>query len=435
MRNVAPLLAPAAAALLTAPAAHAGLTDTAVHAPAGYYSFLPPAKGVSYTDAVFGTSVQRVSDALATPDNASGGNLNWAMTEYASMAAFNTSNTRFILQHDSYYALYDGNGAYVKDLPFEIHASAEPRWARNDGNLLFYVAGNRLKSHNVSTGATTTLHTFSEYGAISGHGESDISWDGDHFVLAGDGRYVFVYRISNDTKGTVLDSAGNGWNSLYITPNNNVLISYYASGAGRFRGIELFNANMQFVRQVTTVGGHMDVTKDTDGSEVLVWTNAGDTQPICDNGIVKVKLATAAQTCLVELDWSLAVHVSCPDQGGCIVGTYAPSDPDPDLSWPAYTNELLQVSLSGAAPTRILHHRSRPLDDYNYTPRAAISRDGSKLLFSSNYGLQDLQGKPANYSDAYLVQLGGAPPPPPGGAIFSDTLESGNFTKWSNIAD
>jgi hypothetical protein len=79
----------------------------------------------------------------------------------------------------------------------------------------------------------------------------------------------------------------------------------------------------------------MDVTRDTDGSEVLVWTNSADPSPICDNGVVKVRLADARQTCLVELDWSLGVHISCPDDaGGCLVGTYAPGDPDPGIGWP-----------------------------------------------------------------------------------------------------
>jgi hypothetical protein len=428
-KSVLVSLAAAAAIQFAAAPARAELTDTAVHAPANYYGFLPPARGGSYVDAVFGTTIQRVSDAVSSPDNAAGGTLTWVMTEYASMSAFNSSNTRFILQHNSYYGLYDGQGTYLGDLPFEIHASSEPRWSRTDDASLYYVHGNQLKKHDVGTGATSVVHTFSEYGAISGHGESDISWDGDHFVLAGDGRYVFVYRISNDSKGTVLDTAGNAWNSLYITPGNNVLVSYLASGAGRFRGIELFNANMQFQRQATTVGGHMDVTRDTDGSEVLVWTNAGDPAPICDNGVVKVRLATAQQTCLKELDWSLAIHVSCPDQGACVVGTYAPSDPDPAFDWPAYTNELIRVPLDGTATSRIAHHRSRPLDDYNWSPRASLSRDGSKLVFSSNFGLPEILGRPENYSDAYLIRFfggGGG-----GGAIFADGLESGDLSQWS----
>jgi hypothetical protein len=51
-----------------------------------------------------------------------------------------------------------------------------------------------------------------------------------------------------------------------------------------------------------------------------------------------------------------------------------------------------------------------------------VSRDGTKLLFSSNFGLQDQLNLPTEYSDAYLISLSGGsgggggttePPPPP----------------------
>jgi hypothetical protein len=109
------------------------------------------------------------------------------------------------------------------------------------------------------------------------------------------------------------------------------------------------------------------------------------------------------------------------------VGTYAPGDPNPASGWPAYTNELLRVRLDGSATERLAHHRSRPFDGYNYTPRASVSRDGSKLVFSSNYGLQEILGRADDYSDAYLMQLGGGGVPP----LFGHGFEAGNTGGWS----
>ncbi|HUP22146.1 MAG TPA: hypothetical protein VNB06_04315, partial [Thermoanaerobaculia bacterium] len=161
-----------------------------------------------------------------------------------------------------------------------------------------------------------------------------------------------------------------------------------------------------FRRQLTRAGGHMDVTRDTSGEEVLVWTNSADPSPICDNGIVKVRLSDSQQSCLLSLDWSLAVHISCPDgNGSCFVGTYAPSDPTPERGWPAFTNELLQVLLDGSEVRRLAHHRSRPFNGYNYMARATVSRDGGQLVFNSNYGLQSVLGAPSEYSDAYLIAV------------------------------
>jgi hypothetical protein len=91
--------------------------------------------------------------------------------------------------------------------------------------------------------------------------------DGDHFVFAGDSRYIFVYQISTDEKFNVFDTGTTSFDSLYITPQNNVIVSWYPSGTVRFTGQELFDINMNFLRQVGRADGHKQVTRDTDGSE------------------------------------------------------------------------------------------------------------------------------------------------------------------------
>jgi PKD repeat protein len=388
------------------------LTDNGVHQPANYYGFVPPAKGGSYVDSVFGTSIKRITDARNTTNDASGGTLEMIVNEYSTMSAFNLDSTRLILQHYGYFALYDGNGNFIKNLPFE---TGEPRWSRQDPRVVYYVAGNSLKSWNSESGQIATLRTFSEYSRISGHGESDICFDGNHFVFAGDSRQIFVYEIGSNTKGPVLDTGGRGFDSLYIAPDDWVTVTWLPVGTSRYNGIELFDRNMNFQRQLTRAGGHMDVTRDTDGSPVLVWANAADPTPVCDNGIVKVRFSNAQQTCLISFDWSLAHHTSAPDGNGwAFVETYAYYDPNPYTgNWPAYTDEVVQIKLDGSEKRRLLHHRSRPLNSYWYTPRVSVNRDGSKLVYSSNYGLQQILGYNTEYSDVYLVDVPGAGTPSP----------------------
>ena len=91
-----------------------------------------------------------------------------------------------LLQHFSYFGLYDGSGNFLNNLPFEISASAQPRWSRTAPYVLYYVSGNQLKQYNVVTNAKSVVHTFAEYSSVTGKGKSDISFDGDHFVLVGD---------------------------------------------------------------------------------------------------------------------------------------------------------------------------------------------------------------------------------------------------------
>jgi hypothetical protein len=140
----------------------------------------------------------------------------------------------------------------------------------------------------------------------------------------------------------------------------------------------------------------MDVTLDSDGTEVMVWANSNDRQPICNNGIVKIRLADGQQTCLATLDWSLAAHISGPDNSGFVyVDAYAPDNPNPNplSGWFEYTNELLRIKLDGSQVLRLAHHRSRPfgINTYNWQPRVSTSRDGSRVVYASDYDLQVIE--------------------------------------------
>jgi hypothetical protein len=402
-----------------------GADDKVVRPAPVYDTFVPPAVGQSYTDTVFGVSIKRVSNSRNMTNNAVSGPLTFVSTEYPTASPFNSDNSRLILQHAGYFGLYDGNGTYLRDLAFSANAATEPRWSRTDPNALYYVSGNSLMKLNVDTGASTVVRAFTEYAAIRGRGESEISFDGDHMVFAADelpgatpgvmNRYVFVYEISTNTKGAVLDTLGHLYNQLYLAPNNSVAIGWLESGTARFAGVELFDRNMVFQRQLTRAIGHMHLTRDTNGDDLLIWTNSSDPQPIpsCENGLVKVRLSDARQTCLLQLDWSLAVHITAPDGNGWVfVETYDPSEPPPAApAWKLYSNEILQVKLDGTETRRLLHHRSRLTANYGYQPRAAVSRDGSRLVFTSNYGLQGILGYPFTYTDAYFVAVPALVPP------------------------
>lgn len=402
--------------LLGAGLANTSPNDTRVRMPLDYTTFLPPAVGASYKDSVFRTSITRITDATRTADDSNVGNLTWIENEYSAASPFNNDNSRLILVHESYFGLYDGMGKFLGNLPFEINASTEPRWSRTDNNTLYYhiAGGNQLKSYNVATGSMTVVHEFSEYSSISGKGQMDISLDGDHFVFVGDGHDVFVYTLSTNTKGTVFNAGAHGlFGVVYITSDNYVTISWSTPGSGPYNGIELFDADMQFVRQLTHAAGHMHMGVDVGGESVLIWTNSADPWPPipnCNNGIVKVRLRDGAQTCLLALDWSLAVHISAADNTWAFVETYNPIDVIPPTDWFAYTNEVLQIKLDGSEIRRLAHHRSRPLDapfdNYVYEPKVVASRDGARIVYGSNFGLQAILNYPHPYADTYMITTG-----------------------------
>lgn len=384
------------------------IKDNLIHRPSNYYSFKPPEKGKFYTDPIFNTKIQRISNALITHNDSDTGNLDYIANEYSTICPFNNNKSLYILQHESYFALYNQYGTYIKNLPFLINASSQPRWSRTDYAIIYFLASNTLQQYNVNTDRIDLIKTFPEYQVISGKGEADISFDGNYLVLSGDDRHIFTYHIPTKTKSRILDVQGKNFDSIYITPHNNVTVTWNTVGTVRYSGIELFNLNMEFIRQLTRAGGHMDVTKHNT-KECLIWCNSNDPNPVCANGIIRVDIATGYQTCLLSLDWNLGVHISCPDKNFAIVSTYTPSDPDPMSSnWHPYTNEVFKVPLNGTQASRFLHHRSRPYSSYNYMPKATVSRDGSRVIYTSNYGLQR-EGNyyPPEYVDAYIFNVPG----------------------------
>src|SRR5688572_41522 len=88
--------------------ARSDAADGNIYSPPNYTTFQPPASGGSYTDPIFGTNIKRLTNALATPNVDSGGNLIFISDEYSSMSAFNSDNSKILLIHQSYFGLYDG---------------------------------------------------------------------------------------------------------------------------------------------------------------------------------------------------------------------------------------------------------------------------------------------------------------------------------------
>jgi hypothetical protein len=403
-------------ALGTLNASPANVTSVEVLAAPSYSELEPPPAGQVYVDPVFGTPILRVTDAVDTEDTLAGGNLEFAVNEYSSVTPFNADSSLVLLIHESVFALYDTAGHFLRVLPEEVHARSEPRWSLTDPSVFYFLHDNELRSFNVATGEESVVRRFSEYHQIGGRGETDISTDGDHLALVGDDRDVFRYEISTNTKGRTLDTSRIGsFDQVMVTPDNQVLIGWRSKGVGRGRGLELFDPDMNFMWQISQATGHMDVARDNDGGQIVIRTNADDPNPICDNGVVKIRLGDLTQTCLLSLDWGLAVHISAPgEMPWFFVSTYAPDDPRPgDPGWTVYANEILRVMIDGSGVERLAHHRSRPWNDYNYEPRASASRDGARLLYSSNFSLQSLLGYDAEYSDVYMIGSDVPPPPPP----------------------
>ena len=389
----------------------AGLPENErIMVPANYTTFSPPAVGGQFVDSVFGTTITRLSDGMKQFKDG-------VHHEYATMSAFNRDNTMIFLQGDNTgYFIVDRNGKMLMRLEFSN--SAEPRWSHTENDVFYYHEDNRLLKYSVTARRATTVAMFSQYERITfGGGESDISEDGDHLMIAGDMRHVGVFTLSTGKLGRVIDmSALNGWAEVYITANNNVAVRWEEDGEGKYQGMGLFDGNMTFIRKVLPFGAHGDQARDVNGDEIIVMGAYRDLKPPpgCENsGVEKVRLSDSKKTCILPLDWFQEIHVSANSNGKhswvLVSGTDVKGTadlpnklkPDWQKGWRVRVNELILLKTDGSERRRIAHHRSRVAEFYWWQPRASLSKDARFALFDSNFGYNPLK----DYTDTFLVNL------------------------------
>ncbi len=313
----------------------------------------------------------------------------WAGNRYASINPLNATGALMNLILRDHIGLFDGAGKFLRDL--DIAANEEPWWSETDPAKLYFLSGNSLMALvlglNYAT-ATYVEHAFKDYASISGKGEKCFS--GGLFALCGDNHAVFTYDVNSGKVGTVLEHPA-PFDSLYVTPDGNVLLSDDT-------GIHMYTRDMKFLRDVAGHNGHKDVCRDVDGSEVMVWTDNRD------NGVYKVPLDGGPSTLLVSLPWPIAVDISCPPQSGwAAVSTYSLN--------PQYPGQVLQVNLDGSAGKVFCDTESvqiqKPDGGMEYQPQPKTATNGKVLVGCSNFG----RTVDPNYCDVWLMDLSVKPQP------------------------
>jgi hypothetical protein len=395
-----------------------GLTDNNIRYPsttANYNADLRPAKGQTYVDSIFGCTVKRISDGPTDLNRP-------ALHDYGPVTPFNSNNTRILLHNSGGYFVSDLNGNIViSPSSLGIVTSQEARWSRSNPNFFYYHSGNSLRRYDISSQSSVALRTFTEYSTINFCGGStDLSEDGDHIAICGDGTTVFAYRISTNTKFPAVTFANVG--DAEMTPNNNVAV-------GSNTDWKLYDINMNFIRQIAPFIGHNDIGRDLNGDEIMVIVASNDPSrpPGCENnGVEKIRLSDSAETCLLPLYWGETTHMGISNDGWVIVSntdastrgtSYPPASLPGDWQsqWGTYFNELTLVKLDGSQKRRLAHHRSRRCttglpcygigyDPYWSTPRASISSDGKYVVFDSNHAQDPFPTRP-DYGDVYLIQV------------------------------
>lgn len=289
---------------------------------------------------------------------------------YSTKVPWNKPHTAMALKHaGGYMAIHEGNGKFYMMLPDRVKHDSELVWSLTDPNLFYGTSGRVLWKFDIGKSWDTqpvTIRVFDEYDRVSiGVGEGDISEDGDYIPMCGDGINAFLYRISTNTTGPVYQVQG--LNAVYVSPDNNLIVTG--------PGIHIVKDGR--LNQIVPNFGHMDVGRDLDGREMILWSNNEN------NSITKIRLNNpTARIPLLTLHWDLATHICMPaGQPYAIVSPYCPKGADV-----LYGDSILKLPLNGDKPIVVANHHTdvttgTNIERYEGQPKACGS-DG-KLVFNS----------------------------------------------------
>ncbi len=367
------------------------------------------AKGVPFTDSLYGTTMIRITDK--TVDGYSGPGVE---NEYARSDAENCDGTRVILRgQDGEWYLYDRSSCamlkHFNDLG--LGEEPEPRWDASAPNLFLYLYGSELRQYDITGDTFAPVHDFkAEYPAasfISTKTEGEPSLDGRYWcfmvedsvfnVLA-----VVCYDRQLDSVVGAKTSFPDGINWVSMDMSGNHCVIGYES-----RVCQAFPRDFsRTVEMPSGASGHMDMAFTADSTDVIVY------QSNTTDWIAMADLDSGAETPLVEIPFSMntdiGLHMSgnCAEAPGwCLISTYGAENPPSGQTHSWMDNLLFMVELK-ADPRVVKLCRTRcytgrsPQSNYFAEAYATVNRAGTRVYFGSNWGdyTQD-------YTDAYEVDL------------------------------
>ncbi len=421
--------------------------DGQTHIPPEWTTFTPPATGQSYIDPVFGCRVKRLTDSSAEETLYDGTHPS-LMHYYSTFSPINATDTMLLISSSNgAWRVKDINGnAVVPTTKMPAMNNGHPVWDASDGNVFYYALGKALYRGTIVGGSVkgAELYTFKEYRGIVSPDAADLSQDGDHLALAGQNpdntMDVFVWSLSKQTKTSKYTTSCKVTDSITIAPqpgclhklqltaNNLLSIQFAEDGAGTEQGVRIWDETKLIHLQDST--NHYDTGSDLDGNPVFIAANSSSTlaglRNACPSGRgvdVRQQNHITRATCLLDKQpsWHVSYRGSA-SQPWAAISFFDDRRPGPELfsdnkdfrepstsNWLLYEDEIILARIDGSRIYRLAHARSRSAQGYWAQPRAAISRTGKSVVFTSNMahpnGCPAKMQVPNECLDVYLIQI------------------------------
>lgn len=460
-----------------------GIISDEIIIPPNLHTFNPPSgAGSTYFDPAFGTKIHRVTDCARFGEFVLGGY--FANSE---ICYFNKDGSFFIAAQNDIIDgrnligtyLYDGQtgervkylGLYGSELgPYWIRWALADRYKKNgeyiqfDPKYHFYkYEGNKVVLYDFRDMENPqVIRTFSEYGAIGpAGGEGDISNNGRYWCIDGDGKELFVYDLIDDIKyppsnfdlGSLGSKGGNvGVDYAAVSPSGKYVIVSWGTNPGlnkRYAGIELYDKNWKFIRQLHPSIIHWETGVDAFGDEVVYTVVPFDyPEPFQSAGaspgdIVSIRLSDGHVRLLKDIPkWAQIVMTACNSvtSGKYIYVSYEYRSDNPNVLWSPFWGEIIEVPTDGSQKVRrFVHTRSHKVEKSHkyYQPDAMVNRQGTRIIYRSTYntGIGDIYMFSIEPRDEDNGGGGGStsddtPPNPPTNLSYSSATSSSIQLQW-----
>lgn len=334
---------------------------------------------------------------------------------YASDQPWNSDGT-YIKLAGYPAALLDGeSGAFIRWISIPGYG----RWFENDPNLIYGVRQNRFEVFDIRDDSTTILHTFDDFNSIDlGYGEGNADKNDQYVALMGDNSTLIVYDMQNDIVVATTTLPSGDLDKFYVSPlGNYVILNWRINGSGPNEGTKRYDIDLTNLTHLYDYSAHSDTGLLENDDEVIV--QYGD-QPQWNtqHSLTMINITTGEVT--NQFFWSQAIHGNSGIWGGHVsmrsnrkgVAYISESCCATHNTLP---KELFALHLDGSNTIERFgkHHTSRDLDNdgdinddsvryYNHSPRLVPNRDGTKIMYTSNYNDPEIEVLDSGY--AFIVQ-------------------------------
>jgi hypothetical protein len=319
------------------------------------------------TDPTWGTTVTRVSSTAGVRQ------------AYARISVWNSDQTRILLGYTYPGRMLDGTTyADLGSFSQIDHAI----WSNTDPNKLFGPWANVLYSQNATTGALTALHTFSGYTSIDMGGGDGAIDDTDTYVAligsTGSAYHLITYNIAANTIVADIPIAGNP-GATQISRKGNYVVLNWGDGTGVNQGLERYTRDLTSRIQLSPYARHGDNALDAAGNEIFVT---------CSPDVSSYRLSSGAKTLLLSGPNAFEYgHVSGRNinrPGWAYLSVY-------DTVTPAGrpgNDQVVAVKTDGSGTVEVFAFANNRTNGSPYAgqPQAVPSRDGTRVLFASEWG-------------------------------------------------